>query len=152
MGLKFYPAGKVWHANKFRALRDDHGLPVKARWIDLEQDSDIVQNRKDVLWQMCYEDVRDSDFVLLYAESETEEQRGALVEIGMAYGMGKPVYAVGKCKSIMPNGISDVAFTHHHLWKWIDTNNLLQGVFVALASEMKKRPASNLAMQMRKVK
>ena len=38
-----------------------------------------------------------------------EEQRGALVEVGMAYGLGKAVYAVGKSKSIAPNEISDVA-------------------------------------------
>lgn len=149
MGIKFYTAGKIWHADKFRTLRDDHGMAVHARWIDLKQDSELVQSRKDLLWQMCYEDVRDSDFVLLYSEDESEEQRGALVEIGMAYGMNKPVYAVGKCKSIMPNNISDVAFTHHHLWKWLDAKNLLQGSFLALAHELKKRPVARLAANMR---
>lgn len=150
MGLRFYPAGKVWHAQKFRALRDEHGMPVNARWIDLEQDSDVVMNRKHDLWQMCYEDVRDSDFVLLYSEDESEEQRGALVEIGMAFGMNKPVYAVGKSKSIMPNGISDVAFTHHRLWTWLDAKNLVQGSFLALAHEIKKRPVAQLATKLRK--
>lgn len=136
MSISFYVAGKVWHAPKFQRLRDTLGLPVRARWIDLEQDSDIVANRKDKLWQMCYEDVRDSDFVLLYSEDMAEEQRGALVEIGMAYGMGKPVYAVGKCGSICPNGISDVAFTHHHLWTWLDTDNLVKGAFYSIASQL----------------
>lgn len=131
--MKFYTAGKIWHAPKFRHLRDTVGLPVQARWIDLESDSDIVQNRKGDLWQMCYEDVRDSDFVLLYSEDQSEEQRGALVEVGMAYGMGKPVYAIGRCNSLSPNGISDVAFTHHHLWHWInDPQNLVKGAFYAL--------------------
>ena len=88
---------------------------------------------------MCYEDVRDSDFVLLYSEDESEEQRGALVEVGMAYGMGKPVYAVGKCRSIKPNNISDVAFTHHHLWTWLETDNLVKGAFYALGSEIGRR-------------
>ncbi len=139
MSLSFYTAGKIWHAPKFQRLRDELQLPVRARWIDLEQDSDIVANRKDKLWQMCYEDVRDSDFVLLYSEDESEEQRGALVEIGMAYGMGKPVYAVGKCRSIKPNAISDVAFTHHHLWTWLDTDNLVKGAYHAIASEIGRR-------------
>lgn len=131
--MKFYTAGKVWHADKFRHLRDTVGLPVQARWIDQAQDSDIVQNRKNDLWQMCYEDVRDSDFVLLYSENESEELRGALVEVGMAFGMGKPVYAIGRCKTIMPTAISDVAFTHHHLWHWIDDpQNLVKGAFYAL--------------------
>lgn len=136
--MHFYTAGKIWHADKFRNLRDVLGLPVKARWIDLEQDSDIVVNRKGDLWQQCYEDVRDSNFVLLYSEDYNEEQRGALVEIGMAYGMGKPVYAVGKSKSIKPNEISDVAFTHHHLGTWLDTNDIVRGTMLALASELKR--------------
>lgn len=139
MSLSFYVAGKVWLAPKFQMLRDTLGLPVRARWIDLNQDSDIVVNHKDQLWQKCYEDVRDSDFVLLYSEDMAEEQRGALVEIGMAYGMGKPVYAVGRCNSICPNGISDVAFTHHHLWTWLDTDNLVKGAYYAIATELGKR-------------
>ena len=134
--MKFYTAGKIWHAPKFQMLRDTLGLPVQSRWIDLNQDSDIVLNHKDQLWQQCYEDVRDSDFVLLYSGDQSEEQRGALVEVGMAYGMGKPVYAVGRCNSICPNGISDVAFTHHHLWTWLDTDNLVKGAYFALASEI----------------
>lgn len=137
--MKFYTAGKIWHAPKFQMLRDTIGLPVQARWIDLSQDDPIVVSNKRLLWQMCYEDVRDSDFVLLYSEDQSEEQRGALVEIGMAYGMGKPVYAVGKCGSICPNGISDVAFTHHHLWNWLEPTNLVKGAYYALASEIGRR-------------
>ena len=137
--MKFYTAGKIWHADKFKFLSDKLELPVQARWIDLTQDDPIVTNHKDRLWQMCYEDVRDSDFVLLYSEDQSEEQRGALVEVGMAFGMGKPVYAVGKCRSIKPNAISDVAFTHHHLWTWLDTDNVVKGAYHALASEIGRR-------------
>jgi len=145
MSLSFYTAGKVWLAPKFQHLRDTVGLPVRSRWIDLGQDSDIVQNRKGDLWQQCYEDVRDSDFVLLYSEDMSEEQRGALVEIGMAYGMGKRVYAIGKCNSICPNGISDVAFTHHHLWTWLDTDNLVKGAFYAMGIEIARNLKKKVA-------
>ena len=141
----FYTAGKVWQNTKFQFLRDTLGMPVKARWIDLDNDSDFVLNQKDKLWTLCYEDVRDSDFVLLYCEDFNEEQRGALVEIGMAFGFGKPVYAVGRCKSIAPNAISDVAFTHHELFTWLPTTDLAKGAFLALAIELRKRrPASFL--------
>lgn len=145
MSLSFYTAGKVWLAPKFQHLRDTVGLPVRSRWIDLGQDSDIVQNRKGDLWQQCYEDVRDSDFVLLYSEEQSEEQRGALVEIGMAYGMGKRVYAIGKCNSLCPNGISDVAFTHHHLWTWLDTDNLVKGAFYAMGLEIARNSKKKVA-------
>jgi len=145
MSISFYVAGKVWLAPKFQHLRDTVGLPVRSRWIDLGQDSDIVQNRKGDLWQQCYEDVRDSSFVLLYSEEQSEEQRGALVEIGMAYGMGKRVYAIGKCNSICPNGISDVAFTHHHLWTWLDTDNLVKGAYYAMGLEIARNMKKKVA-------
>ena len=63
--ITYYTAGKVWHNEKFQALRSK-GFPVKARWIDLDNESDFVLNQKDELWKQCFEDVRDSDFVLLY--------------------------------------------------------------------------------------
>ncbi len=140
----FYTAGKVWHNEKFQALRSD-GFPVKARWIDLDNDSEFVANQKDQLWTLCYEDVRDSDFVLLYCEDESEEQRGALVEIGMAYGFNKPVYAVGSCRTIKPNNISDVAFTHYKNWTWLDTNDLVEGAKMAMNIEALKNIASLVA-------
>lgn len=130
--MQFYTAGKTWMAHKFKHLRDNLGLPIQSRWIDLDNDSDFVLNCKGDLWQLCLEDVTQSDFLLLYSEDFEEEQRGALVEIGMAYGANKPVYAIGRCKSISPNAISDVAFTHHPLWTWLNTNNLLTGAMLAM--------------------
>lgn len=132
MQPKFYTAGKVWHAPRFKTIRE-MGFGVRARWIDLDQDSPIVTERKDLLWQMCFEDVRDSDFLLLYSEDESEEQRGALVELGMAYGMNKPVFAINRSKSLRANDISDVAFTHHHLFTWLTSKTLLQGTLEALS-------------------
>lgn len=135
--ITFYTAGKVWHNEKFQALRSK-GFPVKARWIDLDNESDFVLNQKDELWKQCFEDVRDSDFVLLYCEDDSEEQRGALVEIGMAFGFDKPVYAVGACKTIKPNKISDVAFTHYKRFHWLPTNDLTKGAMMAMEIERKK--------------
>ena len=136
--FSFYTAGKIWHAPKFQHLRDTIGLNVKARWIDLDNDSDFVRNKKNELWRLCFEDVRDSEFVLFYAEDFEEEQRGALVEIGMAYGFQKPVYAVGRCKTVAPNEISDVAFTHFANWHWLPTNDLREGAEMALRIEDRK--------------
>ena len=142
--LTFYTAGKIWHAPKFQALRDELMMPVKARWIDLDNDSDFVANQKGELWNLCYEDVRNSDFVLLYCEDFEEEQRGALVEIGMAYGFNKPVYAVGKCKTISPNEISDVAFTHFKNWTWLNTEKLHVGAMMAMSMEAAKRSKNTI--------
>ena len=132
--FSFYTASKIWHAPKHRELRDIYGLPVKARWIDLDEikDVDYIENHKDKLWTTCFEDVRDSDFLLVYFEDWAEEQRGALVEIGMAYGLGKPVYAIGECKSVSPCPESDVAFTHYPNWAWLESKDLLGGALEAI--------------------
>jgi nucleoside 2-deoxyribosyltransferase len=129
--FKFYPAGKIWHAPKFQALRTHFGDAVNARWIDYTENHSIVQHRKGELWQHCLEDVASSDFLLLYAEEQAEEQRGALVEVGMAFSLGKPVFAIGSCNSTKPNEISDVAFTHHVLWSWLPSTTLLAGAYLA---------------------
>jgi nucleoside 2-deoxyribosyltransferase len=143
--MKVYTAGKIWHAPKFQYLRDVLGYDVNARWIDLEDSNWIVRKRKDILWQICYEDVRDCDFVLLYCEDMSEEQRGALVEIGMAYAFGKPVYAVGTCKTIQPNKISDVAFTHFEGFHWLPESDLLKGFRMAEKMHLKARKALRLS-------
>lgn len=136
MPMSFYTAGKVWNAEKFQFLRDNMMLPVRARWIDLASDHPIVTGNKPLLWQMCYEDVRDSNFVFLYSDSEDEEQRGALVEVGMAYGLNKRVYAFGYSKSLRADAVSDVAFTHHHLWTWLDADNIVKAAYQAMALEI----------------
>lgn len=123
---KVYTAGKIWHADKFRFLRDTLGVTVNARWIDYGDDHPIVQ-QKDELWRVCYEDVAACDYLLLYSEQWEEEQRGALVEVGMAYGLGKPVFAINRCRSTSPNQISDVAFTHFHAWTWLESVDLVNG-------------------------
>ena len=143
--MKVYTAGKIWHAPKFQYLRDVLGYDVNARWIDLEDSNWIVPKRKDILWQICYEDVRDCDFVLLYCEDISEEQRGALVEIGMAYAFQKPVYAVGTCKTIQPNKISDVAFTHFEGFHWLPESDLLKGFRMAEKMHLKARKALRLS-------
>lgn len=143
--MKVYTAGKIWHAPKFQYLRDTLGYDVNARWIDLDDNNWIVRKRKDILWQICYEDVRDCDFVLLYCEDMSEEQRGALVEIGMAYAFQKPVYAVGTCKTIQPNKISDVAFTHFEGFHWLPESDLLKGFRMAEKMHLKARKALRLS-------
>ena len=143
--MKVYTAGKIWHAPKFQYLRDVLGYDVNARWIDLDDNNWIVRKRKDILWQICYEDVRDCDFVLLYCEDMSEEQRGALVEIGMAYAFQKPVYAVGTCKTIQPNKISDVAFTHFEGFHWLPETDLLKGFRMAEKMHLKARKALRLS-------
>ena len=137
MKKTFYTAGKVWHNSKFQALRAE-GFGVKARWIDLDNDSDFVLNHKDKLWNLCFEDVRDADFVLFYAEDFNEEQRGALVEIAHGLWVWQNCLCRWRCKTVAPNEISDVAFTHFANWHWLPTHDLREGAEMALRMEERK--------------
>ena len=111
-----YIAGKVWHAPEFQAMRPKFN--IISRWIDLDNESDLVLNRKNELWQMCLEDSTKADMMVVWCGDFEEEQRGVLVEMGHAIAAGKPVFIFNTCKTFEPNGISDCAFTHHPLVYW----------------------------------
>ena len=76
--MKVYTAGKIWHAPKFQYLRDVLGYDVNARWIDLEDSNWIVRKRKDILWQICYEDVRDCKDTIVSFSAETKKMNADL--------------------------------------------------------------------------
>ena len=120
---RIYSAGKVWHAPKFREMRDKHGYNVIANWIEWDE-----RATGDVrIWQHCMRDAANCDLVILYCEGFDEEQRGAIMECGHAIGNGKPVYCINKCKSLTANKISDVAFTQWHKWHWTTAKTIEGG-------------------------
>ena len=121
--MNIYAASKVWHAPLWRdvrlALLDGTTITTTIRWIDYEEHSDIVMNRKGELWQHCLEDIAKADAMMIYCDDFREEQRGVLVEAGIAMALGKPVICINTCKTFSAaTGVSDVAFTHHPLWLW----------------------------------
>lgn len=122
--LKFYGASKVWHSPLWKAVRAD-GFAVTSRWIDYENGSFFVEQCKDQLWQHCLEDVTKADCVIIYCGDPSEEQRGVVMEAGHAIGQGKPVYCINHCATFSACEISDVAFTHHKLWNWVNPNEWL---------------------------
>jgi nucleoside 2-deoxyribosyltransferase len=136
---KIYSASKIWHAAKFRELRDSFKFPIISQWIDFPEDPEDpwIKNCKDELWDACLQDCQNADLAIIYCKEFDEEQRGAVMEAGHVMGAGKPVYCVNTCKTFTPNAISDVAFTHHPLWTWIRRDNHLftplEGFALALA-------------------
>ena len=120
-----YAAGKIWHASKFRTLRDDYSFKINSRWIDLPEDpkDPFIANCKDQLWQLCLENSTKADIMVIYCGDLDEEHRGVIMEAGQAFAAGKPVYCINTANSFSPCPISDVAFTHHALWNWIRDDN-----------------------------
>lgn len=121
--MRIYSAGKVWHAPKFRELRDNHGYNIIANWIDFTASAEGDFR----VWPHCLRDAKNCDLLILYCEDAAEEQRGAIVEAGHAMSAGKPVYCINTCKTLKANEISDVAFTKDPLWHWVKANTLVAG-------------------------
>jgi hypothetical protein len=101
--LQVYTASKLHHAWMWRRLRATWAdVDHTAQWVD-----DFINGRPEGspeeaisvalaqrIWAICEADVRRSDVVLAYAESD-DILRGALIETGMAIAWGKRVICCG---------------------------------------------------------
>jgi hypothetical protein len=68
------------------------GLNINSTWIDEAGPGQAKSARK--LWQRIENEIRASCGLILYAEKPDFPLKGALVEVGMALGMGKRVKVV----------------------------------------------------------
>ena len=72
----------------WRRLRDA-GHKITSTWIDEAGEGETADFRE--LWTRIIEEIRAADKLVLYAEQNDFPLKGALVEVGIALGMGKPV-------------------------------------------------------------
>lgn len=89
---KVYFASKMEHAEKWRKLYTR--CHISSRWPFLEPFVEPTPENARKFWQDDYTDIRNCGVLICYAE-EGEKLRGALVEVGMALGMGKQVWLIG---------------------------------------------------------
>lgn len=75
----------------WRALRAQ-GACIVSSWIDASEDEPDTD--LSTLWARIEVEIRSCDRLVLYARPEDFPLKGALVEVGMALGMGKPVVVV----------------------------------------------------------
>lgn len=88
-----YTASKMGHRQKWLALRRDTRVEWTAHWPDI--DVEDTPDNSAWFWRIDHNNIAISDFVLVYAK-ESDALRGALVEAGIALGMGKTVIVVGE--------------------------------------------------------
>jgi len=91
----------------WRDLRDGYDYHITSTWIDEAGEGETACNTE--LWQRIENEIRISDGLILYAEPDDFPLKGALVEVGMALGMGKRVMIVApkvhlEDKSLRPLG------------------------------------------------
>jgi hypothetical protein len=89
--MKIYVASRVLHADLWKSLREP-GAHIIATWIDEAgegETADFVE-----LWQRIRGEIASCDVLVFYAAGVQDFPfKGALVEVGMALALGKPVYA-----------------------------------------------------------
>lgn len=78
--------GAMW-----RTLRA-HGARIVSSWIDEDGEGQTADFGE--LWSRIEAEIRSADRLVLYAEPSDFPLKGALVEVGMAIAMGKPVYLI----------------------------------------------------------
>jgi hypothetical protein len=100
---RVYTASKIHHYTLWRKMKEDpdwNFVDWTASWVEhkdigKENDGEAIDDRVfRHAWIANINDVRDSDFVLLYCGKENG-LKGALIEAGAAIGMNCPVVAVG---------------------------------------------------------
>ena len=92
---RVYFASKLHHADRWRLLSaTSRHVHAHARWLHHAMIGTKETEGRE-FWLQDEQDVRDADFVIVYAEPG-EHLRGALVEAGMALAYGVPVIVVGE--------------------------------------------------------
>lgn len=88
---KIYVSGRASIPERAAMWRECRSLGwnINSSWIDAGETEDL-----ETLWVIIQLEVSDCDTLILYAEEFDFPLKGALVEVGMALGMGKPVIVV----------------------------------------------------------
>lgn len=102
-----YFASKTGHAPKWRALRDA-GVSICSSWIYEAEEGQTDSYAE--LSDRSMREIAGAAAVLLYCEPG-ELLKGALIEVGGALMIGKPVLCVGDCECLSR------VFRKHRLWR-----------------------------------
>jgi hypothetical protein len=88
---KFYVASRASVPERgamWRRFRSE-GVQVTSSWID--EDGEGQTQSLEGLWSRIHAEIEKADALVLYAEADDFPLKGALVEAGIALGMGKDV-------------------------------------------------------------
>jgi hypothetical protein len=77
----------------WRALRDEYGANIISSWIDEAGEGETEDFSE--LWTRIAGEIWRCDRFVLYAHADDFPLKGALVEVGMAIAMRKPIWVFG---------------------------------------------------------
>jgi hypothetical protein len=87
--------GIMWRSLRARGAR------ISSSWID--EDGPGETNSFSELWARIQREIASSDRLVLYVEPYDFPLKGALVEVGMALALGKPVWVVARHLVLEPH-------------------------------------------------
>lgn len=77
----------------WRKLRDEFGFKIISSWIDEAGDGETADFAE--LWKRITAEIARCDMLVFYAHADDFPLKGALIEVGMALAMQKPVWVFG---------------------------------------------------------
>lgn len=91
-GHGIYVASRVSQAPMWRGLRDNGNVPIVSTWIDEAGDGETADFGE--LWTRIQREIAGSSGLVFWADVNDAPWKGALIEIGIALALGKPVGVV----------------------------------------------------------
>lgn len=101
----------------WRNLRDDYGWQITSTWIDEAGEGETADFTE--LWDRIMLEITAARKVVLYAQKDDFPLKGAILEAGIALGMGKPVICC------LP-GVKLEGRTFRPLGSWIKHRNVIR--------------------------
>lgn len=96
------------------------GVPIISSWID--EDGDGETDNLTELWDRIEHEIQESDVLVLYAKEQDFPLKGALIEAGMALGMGKPVIVCLPFVKLEPRSCRPIGSWINHPLVTLDNN------------------------------
>ena len=87
-----YVASRVSRADVWKNLRDNMGVSITSSWIDEAGEGDTDDFGE--LWTRITREIEGSTGLVFYGHTADQPWKGALVEVGIALALGKPVAAL----------------------------------------------------------
>lgn len=106
------------------------GVRITSSWIDEAGDGDTECFKE--LWDRIQTEIIVADHLVLYAEPQDFPLKGALIEVGMALSIGKPV-------TVCLPGVEVQGRTHRPVGSWIEHRLVQRNDDVAAAVGLQKR-------------
>lgn len=104
---KIYVASRATSSRieMWKKLRND-GANIVSSWIDSNGDND--PSKYPELWERIKNEIKSCDRLVIYFEPDDFPLKGALVEVGMALSLDKPVLVINNGVEIEPNNFRPV--------------------------------------------